>query len=233
MTMRRLVAGDVEFPCGARYANTNARDVARMMDNGRVQLLVFQAEGDPRTHRRPVRPDGVEVSCLDACPTPEHRELIDGYTEERGFHRSMALCGCRVVEPTADLAIALADELDALRLAVKAFAGAAPDVFGRVTHAALRAELERRDWFFVCNQPWPGEPQRIAFARFEHDVKQSKSGKRRVVRVPLVENSPDWLERVADCITAASERLGTAPAEMLASVLMRLNVPATPTVESA
>jgi hypothetical protein len=50
-----------------------------MMDNGRVQLLVFQAEGDPRPHRRPVRPDGVEVSCLDACPTPEHRELIDAH----------------------------------------------------------------------------------------------------------------------------------------------------------
>lgn len=233
MIARRLVAGDVEFPCGARYSNTSARDFARRQVDGRVQLLVYRTEGDPRSVIRPVRPDGVEVSCLDACPNPEHRELIDGYTEERGFYRSAAMCECRIVEPSADLAVALSDELDALRLATKAFAGGAPEVFGRVTHAALRAELEHRGWFFVCNEPWPGEPERIAFARFDHETRQSKSGRRRAVRLLFAENTSDWIECVVDCITVACSRLGSAPAEMLASVLMRLNAPSAPPVKSA
>lgn len=115
-------------------------------------------------------------------------------------------------------------ELNNLRRACRAFARVAADldVFDEITPENMRRVLRARGWTLTGTQPWPGEPNRVAFELYDHATAQGENRGYIVmcVKVPMEPTSGDWKTRVYEWATAVAIRHGNvSPAEVLAEAL--------------
>lgn len=115
-------------------------------------------------------------------------------------------------------------ELNNLRRACRAFAKVAAnlDVFDEIKPEAMRRVLRARGWFMTGTQPWPGEPNRVAFEVYDHKtaVGEDRGYIVMCVKVPMEPTAGDWRPRVYEWATAVAIRHGdVSPAEVLAEAL--------------
>ncbi len=107
--------------------------------------------------------------------------------------------------------LAMAAELDRLRLAARAMAGLAPDVLAAVPPDALRAVLAARGWTMAWRSPDGVE-------EYEHDdtlCDQSSA----TARVYPDTGEPRLAGRAHECVEIIASHHGESPAEVLAEVL--------------
>ncbi len=115
-------------------------------------------------------------------------------------------------------------ELNNLRRACRALARVAADeaVFDEIKPEDMRRVLARRGWVSTGTQPWPGEPNRVAFETYDHPkaMGEERGYIVKCVKVPMVPTAADWRPRVYEWATAVAIRHGdVSPAEVLAEAL--------------
>lgn len=91
-------------------------------------------------------------------------------------------------------------ELNTLRRACRALARVAADeiVFDEIKPDDMRRVLANRGWFLTGTQPWPGEPNRVAFEKYDHNTANGtdRFGIEASVKVPMDPTAGDWRPRV-------------------------------------
>lgn len=115
-------------------------------------------------------------------------------------------------------------ELNNLRRASRAMARLPCEVgvFDEIKPEDMRRVLTRRGWTLTGTQPWPGEPNRVAFETYDHETAQGTSRNLLIncVRVPLDPTAGDWRSTVYDWAVAVAIRHGdVSPPEVLAEAL--------------
>ena len=108
-----------------------------------------------------------------------------------------------------------------LRTAVRALTVLERDVLKRVTPEGMQKVMEDRGWTEIGTQPFPGDPDRVAFTNYGHKNANGKDRARCIpmVQVPMDPTSGDYAARVVDWAEDMATRHGdVAPAEVLAEV---------------
>lgn len=115
-------------------------------------------------------------------------------------------------------------ELNTLRRACRALARVEPDadVFDEIKPEDMRRVLVNRGWTLTGTQPWPGDPNRVAFETYDHPTATGADsfGIVNFVKVPMDATAADWRSRVYEWVMAVALRHGdVSPAEILAETL--------------
>lgn len=133
-----------------------------------------------------------------------------------------ALCE-RAREPETTKPRDLLVELNTLRRACRALARVESEMgaFDEIKPEDMRRVLANRGWFLTGTQPWPGEPNRVAFETYDHNT---ASGTDRFgtafVMIPMEPTAADWRPRVFEWAQALASRHGdVSAAEILAEAL--------------
>lgn len=206
----KLYTGPVAFPCGATYPKVNARHFAASQERGKSRLLVYRDERLPDRPQSPTMADGSDAPCA-RCPTPEEREVITTRVDG-DFIDGTFTCACRVVDPCGNLAVALGEELDLLRDAVRAVSGHGAEVFARVRLSHVRDMLRRDGWECEAGDEWDV---------FRHPEDEGREERFKTVLFLCTKQQmgPRWGETVQKVLTSAGAARGVAPAELLVRML--------------